>query len=360
MDHLLGDGGGVDEFRASNQGRVLGSAPGVHLGDATLVLRVRPHYARYLPVYLVHMMLLPETHPEAHTLLANGDSGVQQTSSHGFSQLPVDQTIEQTLNRSTRTKGGIVGFNLKKGAVQRWILTAHSRAVFVDKYRKMTTDVQESQRRLHKETRSGRIKRDEDDVKKVIEVISNWCNPFEPSEELLSISSGYVASESIKQELLQAKKKKRTTALNSFVEERLVTNSTGFFETLPKLMLKSFRDARKKTSLTTGDRNVIIKADRNLFARLLVIGQSRQMDLRNLLTHELGLLSWSLAASDGSLAKTNKAVLPKLLEDGVECLPSLPDQTTAVTTDAMALLQTLARVPDRFSELADDQNPGGG
>ena len=30
----------------------------------------------------------------------------------------------------------------------------------------------------------------EDDVKKVIEVISNWRNPFEPSEKLSSISSG--------------------------------------------------------------------------------------------------------------------------------------------------------------------------
>ena len=48
----------------------------------------------------------------------------------------------------------------------------------------MTTDVQESQRRLHRETRLGRMKRDEHDVKKVIEDISNWCNPFESSEEL--------------------------------------------------------------------------------------------------------------------------------------------------------------------------------
>ena len=37
------------------------------------------NYARYLPVYLAHMMLLPETHPEAHTLLLNGDFGVQRT-----------------------------------------------------------------------------------------------------------------------------------------------------------------------------------------------------------------------------------------------------------------------------------------
>ena len=77
------------------------------------------------------------------------------------------------------------------------------------------------------------------------------------------------------------------------------------------------------------------------------------MDLRYLLTHELGPLPWSLALPDGLLVKTNKASLSMLLENGVECLPSLPDQTTAVIIDAMAMLQTLVRVPDRFSELAE-------
>ena len=145
------------------------------------------NHARYLPVYLAHMILLPETHPEAHALLENGDFGVQQTMSHGFSQMPVDQTIEQTLNRSTKTKGGIVGFSLRKGAVQQWMITAHSRAAFIDKCRKMSRGEDQHQRRVHKETASVCMKRDEEDVKKVVEVISNWRNPFEPSEEQLGV-----------------------------------------------------------------------------------------------------------------------------------------------------------------------------
>ena len=213
----------------------------------------------------------------------------------------------------------------------------------------MTTGVQENQRRLQKETSSARIKRDEEDVKKVFELIRNWRNPFEPSAELLSITSGYVASEGMKQDLLLAKEKGTT----AFIDERLVKNSTGFFQTLPKLKLGSFRDAQKKRSVAAGDINVIIRADRNLFARLLVIGQSRQMDLKDLLMHELGPLRWSLASTDGSFAKTNKAILSKELENGVEFLSNLPDLTTAVIIDAMAVLQTLVRVLDRFSELAD-------
>ena len=52
------------------------------------------NYARYLPVYLVQMMLLPDTHPKAQSMLENGDLGVQRTTKHGFAQLPVDQTID--------------------------------------------------------------------------------------------------------------------------------------------------------------------------------------------------------------------------------------------------------------------------
>ena len=77
------------------------------------------------------------------------------------------------------------------------------------------------------------------------------------------------------------------------------------------------------------------------------------MDLRQLLVHELGPQPWSLALFDGALVKTNKAVLPKLLEDGIESLQCLPAQTTAVIIDAMAMLQTLNKIPERFSQLAE-------
>ena len=307
------------------------------------------NYARYLPVYLMHMIQLPETHPEAQMMLENGDFGVQRNSEHGFSQLPVDQTIEQTLNRSTKTNGGIVGFSLKKNAVQRWLLTAHSRARFVDKCRMMTSKKEDN--RPHKEAGKSRMKRDEEDVSKVMEVVSNWTDPFEPSEELASLSSGCVVTETIKLDLLAAKDK-GTVALTAFVEDRLLSDSVGFFDPLSKLKLGTFRDLQKKTTVSKEGKTVILRTDRNLFARLLVIGQSRQMDLRQLLVHELGPLPWSLALFDGALVKTDKAALPKLLEDGVECLHRMPAQTTAVIIDAMAMLQTMKKIPERFSDLA--------
>ena len=61
-------------------------------------------------------------------LINAGNFAVQRSSSRAFSQTPTDQTIEQTLNRGTKVKGGIIGFSTSQNTVQRWMLTAHERA----------------------------------------------------------------------------------------------------------------------------------------------------------------------------------------------------------------------------------------
>uniref|UniRef100_A0A0L8GI96 Uncharacterized protein n=1 Tax=Octopus bimaculoides TaxID=37653 RepID=A0A0L8GI96_OCTBM len=44
---------------------------------------------------------------------------------HGFCGVACDQTIDQTCNRDTKTKGGMIGFIRNKGAVARWIISQH-------------------------------------------------------------------------------------------------------------------------------------------------------------------------------------------------------------------------------------------
>ena len=83
------------------------------------------NYSRYLPVYLTHMISLKETHLEAYDQLSNGEFGVQRTDRHAFPQVPVDQTIEQTLNRNTKTKGGIRNLLFNAGYLPP-ILVPHS------------------------------------------------------------------------------------------------------------------------------------------------------------------------------------------------------------------------------------------
>ena len=65
--------------------------------------------------------------------------------------MAVDHTIEQTLNKDTKTKGGIIGFSLNKGAVQSWILTAHERAAILRNFKNMlqiTEDLETTLKKL--------------------------------------------------------------------------------------------------------------------------------------------------------------------------------------------------------------------
>ena len=59
---------------------------------------------------------------------------------------------------------------------------------------------------------------------------------------------------------------------------------------------------------------MILRTDKKLFSRLLIIGQSRKIDLREIVSYSLGTVSYPLASTDGSIAKTNKSALMDLLE----------------------------------------------
>lgn len=92
---------------------------------------------------------------------------------------------------------------------------------------------------------SLRLKRDEEDVEKVREVRDNWHNPFQVSDELINISSGKVANEAIKQDLMSAQEKGQA-AFTSFVNAQLINRSEDFFDPLTKLKLGTFSEARTK------------------------------------------------------------------------------------------------------------------
>ena len=63
------------------------------------------------------MQQLEKTHPAAYNQLQQGQFAVQRVPGHAFAQVPVDQVIEQSLNRDTKTRGGTVSFSLYPGAV---------------------------------------------------------------------------------------------------------------------------------------------------------------------------------------------------------------------------------------------------
>ena len=73
-----------------------------------------------------------------------------------------------------------------------------------------------------------------------------------------------------------------------------------FFFTIPNLKLKSFKKRRVKTKTSTG-KEIILKADKNSFSIMTIVAQSRQLDMKELFSHPLGPIPWSLSTADGCL-----------------------------------------------------------
>ena len=66
----------------------------------------------------------------------------------------------------TQRRGGIIGFSLKKGAVEKWILTARARAALTNECCQLA-GLKDESAATHKDTRISKIKRDEKMVQDV-------------------------------------------------------------------------------------------------------------------------------------------------------------------------------------------------
>ena len=147
------------------------------------------NYSRYVSYYWASMSALAQTHPTAAQELKGGEFGVQRNPKVQH-QIPMDMTIEQTINRDTKTHGGIIGFSRSSRAVQKWIATAHQRAEMTRNCRQMAGEAA-SKERLHKDASTARMKQDEADVLAIVTTIESWGNPFTLRYSgLVNISTG--------------------------------------------------------------------------------------------------------------------------------------------------------------------------
>ena len=103
-----------------------------------------------------------------------------------------------------------------------------------------------------------------------------------------------------------------------------------FHDSMKKANLKTFSNIKKKTSAAKSNKQVSLQADRNLFGCMILVAQSRDLQLKEVLGHPLGPLPWTLANTDGSLRKTNKAALARELEKNAMPAETIPQPSTSI------------------------------
>ena len=314
----------------------------------------KPNYARYLSAYLHEMSHLPEEHPDTLEYLRSGGFSVQIGEDNPFGRIPVDQTCEETVNKDTQTSGGTKGFSLKPNAVSKFYLVAEYRSTFLRQLKDMLHISPSSSQ--HNDLQPSRIARDEADVKSIVSILQDtWLNPFNPDlQDLVCLSTGKVATPDVERDLLGAKDIGEE-AYKAFREQRLQCNTpkVKFHDAITKAKLMTFTHLTKKVTIKAGkNQEVILKADRRLFAQMIVIAESRNLQMRDVLSHPLGPLPWSLATPDGLLRKTNKASLAKELQKNVQASDAIPHPSACVI-DGMALVQRLKGDQKTFAAVAE-------
>ena len=265
------------------------------------------NYARYLTYMLGDMLQLPMDFPEIYEQFMEGNFAAQICDNHQFSRIETDKVIEVTLNKDTKTPGGCTGFSTNVNAVKKWEINAPYRAALRKCFHKHIN--YQSQNFKHPDLSPSRIKKDEDDVQRILSTISTtFVDPLSPLP-LLSISTGIMATEKVTIDMMTAKQCGQT-AMSEFTETRLSQQATkSFFDPMKKIKLSTFSTMAKVKECKVNSKIIPLQATRELFAKIALIAQIRSLNMRLVFQYPLGPLPWSLAEPIGTLKKTSKANL---------------------------------------------------
>ena len=141
-----------------------------------------------------------------------------------------------------------------------------------------------------------------------------------------------------------------------FVEERLLVSSDkSVWDKITKLKLKTFSNWMEKSKVRVGDKVVKLKDERGLFARFLVIQQSRPGLVPKLVAtigeYEMSVIPRSIFAVDGSLMVCkDKSDLQNAIEDiqadvDAELLENAIATGRVLIIDAMSVVNSMKKTP---------------
>ena len=122
----------------------------------------------------------------------------------------------------------------------------------------------------------------------VVETISSMINPFEfECEELVNIVYGEIATPAAKKDLL-ATELIGEEKLARYLDEKITCDTPDVFSPIKTTRLKSFERHKAFVKTKTGKGEVVqLKNDGKFIARMLAIGQSRELDMETIMKYSL-------------------------------------------------------------------------
>ena len=309
------------------------------------------NYSRWLTKFQLDLMNIDDTHPGLKQILGKGAFTVRRTA-HDFSRIPVDLTLEQTINADAASRlTGITAFTNDYSARLRWMITKSTRASFITLLHEMAGMITKED--VTGELQPKQIQRDGEDLRKIIKHICDTNNPFDINnapETLYNISTGKGASEEIKQSLLAVPTKGKARH-EAFINSCKL-DPHNFEKPIKREKLKTFEDGCATNRRTKNNAIAALKGTRNLMGRLLVLASKRSLDLQYVLQYPLTTVPLSMATPDEVMTKTNKSSLFGVLENTVKD-HGRPDEVSVFIIDGQFLLHSMpTNLPPTYGGLA--------
>ena len=198
-----------------------------------------------------------------------------------------------------------------------------------------------------------RIKNDEKVVQHCCSIIKNWQNPFEQSEKNVGLSSQIQAPPAVQKDLMNAAIIGESS-FKDFIQNRIESNNFGFYEPIKNNMLRNFDTAIRTKIMKVHGKDITTKNDRETFARLLVIQRTREIDIKEVLRHELSLVPLALSNPEtaSTLCKTAKNEFFEFLKISLGTASMIPMNTPKIY-DGMVLFQKLPATLSMFGDISD-------
>ena len=254
------------------------------------------NYAKSGRLYLQLMMDLPHTNPWLHKKLSTrGHHFIRRTDKFWAGLWP-DLVIEQVLMRSIKNRGGLTrGRGMTPSVRMLWIRSMH---ICGEIHQAMTsmTDHHHTTSEQHQDLGTARIKRDADDLMKVLE----WFEDRDPFKtdgaEIRSLSCGLTGDKNVNCDEAELIGKN----IHETLDDKPFVNSTIKRASQVKSL------ASMKNIVKISKQSVNIDPTK-LFSRLVVLLE-RNDDIKSFFDFELTPIPTSLFL-DNFMRKTNKALL---------------------------------------------------
>lgn len=307
------------------------------------------NYSRYLVKYHDNLITIDESHPGLKEELEKGSFGIKRTEKP-FSRQPIDLTLEQTINADAANKlTGVSHMTNSISARQRWCKSHSLRSTIIAhvmeetgmrKRQDVTTDLQKN-----------RIKKSSEQIKNFTEIIKTNFNPFANDidrHSLFNMSTGQAVPEEIENFLLNIEQNGNAQR-EQFIEE-CTQDKDRFERAIKKNKILNFTHALQKKKITVSGKVIEVRMQRDLFGQLLCISLNKTLNIEKVLSYPLMPVPLSMCHLDGSICKTDKSVLLKILEK--QTTNETPENTDVIVFDGFFMFHLMKDVPQRYGKIS--------